>query len=123
MFIPRTINSIFRPAIRANLITHRWTTTQVTRPQVEHRPTSVESASGAPGNIHTKRHAIELNILIWNTLVYIEELTTERSVRIFSPCKAATQQGVHGTRHWSIDFDIIPDAERYENPLIGWASR
>ncbi|KAI7880716.1 hypothetical protein K492DRAFT_129799, partial [Lichtheimia hyalospora FSU 10163] len=51
-----------------------------------------------------------------------EELTTERSVRIFSPCKSATQQGNHGTQLWSIDFDIIPDAEQYENPLIGWAS-
>lgn len=60
MFIPArtTVNSIFRPAIQANLIAYRWTTTQVTRPQVEHRPTSVESASGAPGN-NTKRHAIE----------------------------------------------------------------
>ncbi|CDS14003.1 hypothetical protein LRAMOSA06174 [Lichtheimia ramosa] len=99
MFIPRTKYSIFRPAIQANVIAHRWTTTQVTRPQIEHRPTSVEPASGAP-----------------------EELTTERSVRIFSPCKSASQQGVHNTRHWCIDFDIIPDAEHFENPLIGWVS-
>lgn len=49
MFIPRTKYSIFRPAIQANVIAHRWTTTQVTRPQIEHRPTSVEPASGAPG--------------------------------------------------------------------------
>lgn len=64
-----------------------------------------------------------MNLVYPNKESLIEELTTERSVRIFSPCKSASQQGVHNTRHWRIDFDIIPDAEQYENPLIGWVSR
>ncbi|ORZ03124.1 ETC complex I subunit conserved region-domain-containing protein [Syncephalastrum racemosum] len=50
-----------------------------------------------------------------------EELQ-ERMVRIFSPSKPATQSGKHGTRHWRIDFDIMEDGNRWENPLIGWAS-
>lgn len=52
-----------------------------------------------------------------------EELTTERMVRIFAPAKPATQSGRNNTRTWRIDFDILPDADRWENPLIGWASR
>ncbi|KAI8381472.1 ETC complex I subunit conserved region-domain-containing protein [Radiomyces spectabilis] len=50
-----------------------------------------------------------------------EELL-ERSVRIFSPSKTATQSGKNGTRHWRIDFDILEEGNRWENPLIGWAS-
>ncbi|KAI9492914.1 ETC complex I subunit conserved region-domain-containing protein [Zychaea mexicana] len=50
-----------------------------------------------------------------------EELL-DRTVRIFSPSKPATQSGKFGTRHWRIDFDILPEGNRWENPLIGWAS-
>ncbi|KAI9307968.1 ETC complex I subunit conserved region-domain-containing protein [Cunninghamella echinulata] len=50
------------------------------------------------------------------------EALSERSVRIFSPTKPATQSGKNGTRHWRIDFDILEDGNRWENPLIGWAS-
>lgn len=55
-------------------------------------------------------------------MLMIEELTTERMVRIFAPAKPATQSGKNNTRTWRIDFDILPDADRWENPLIGWAS-
>ncbi|KAI9269336.1 ETC complex I subunit conserved region-domain-containing protein [Phascolomyces articulosus] len=50
-----------------------------------------------------------------------EELL-DRTVRIFSPSKTATQSGKHGTRHWRVDFDILPEGNRWENPLMGWAS-
>ncbi|KAI7850868.1 ETC complex I subunit conserved region-domain-containing protein [Circinella umbellata] len=50
-----------------------------------------------------------------------EELL-ERTVRIFTPSKPATQSGKFGTRHWRIEFDILPEGNRWENPLIGWAS-
>ncbi|CAH8632310.1 unnamed protein product [Heterobilharzia americana] len=33
--------------------------------------------------------------------------------------KPATQSGNHGTRLWRIEFD---NRERWENPLMGWAS-
>ncbi|KAI9469628.1 ETC complex I subunit conserved region-domain-containing protein, partial [Zychaea mexicana] len=45
-----------------------------------------------------------------------------RSVRIFTPAKPATQSGKNNTRIWRIDFDIVEDANRWENPLMGWAS-
>ncbi|KAL1926817.1 hypothetical protein VTP01DRAFT_5463 [Rhizomucor pusillus] len=72
---------------------------EVTPAQEERHITPAEAISGAP-----------------------EELTTERSVRIFQPAKTATQSGKQGTRHWRIDFEILEDGDRWENPLIGWAS-
>ncbi|CAH8650651.1 unnamed protein product [Schistosoma guineensis] len=48
-----------------------------------------------------------------------EEHQSERRVRIFIPAKPATQSGTHGTRLWRIEFD---NRERWENPLMGWAS-
>ncbi|CAH8657215.1 unnamed protein product [Heterobilharzia americana] len=48
-----------------------------------------------------------------------EEHQSERRVRIFIPAKPATQSGNHGTRLWRIEFD---NRERWENPLMGWAS-
>ncbi|KAI8876935.1 hypothetical protein K501DRAFT_288670 [Backusella circina FSU 941] len=50
-----------------------------------------------------------------------EELL-DRNVRIFRPARTPTQQGKNGTRMWRIDFDIIEDGNRWENPLMGWAS-
>ncbi|KAI9336886.1 ETC complex I subunit conserved region-domain-containing protein [Pilaira anomala] len=47
----------------------------------------------------------------------------ERGVRIFRPTRTPTQQGKNGTRLWRIDFDILEDGNRWENPLMGWASR
>ncbi|KAJ3040629.1 hypothetical protein HDV00_010654 [Rhizophlyctis rosea] len=44
---------------------------------------------------------------------------SRRSVRIFKPSKTAMQSGVAGTKYWRIDFDI---QERWENPLMGWAT-
>ncbi|VDP27110.1 unnamed protein product [Schistosoma margrebowiei] len=48
-----------------------------------------------------------------------KEHQSERRVRIFIPAKPATQSGIHGTRLWRIEFD---NRERWENPLMGWAS-
>ncbi|KAG1140221.1 hypothetical protein G6F37_004223 [Rhizopus arrhizus] len=50
-----------------------------------------------------------------------EELL-ERSVRIFKPARTASQQGKNGTRLWRIDFEIMEEGNRWENPLMGWAS-
>jgi NADH dehydrogenase (ubiquinone) Fe-S protein 4 len=38
--------------------------------------------------------------------LFVEALT-DRSVRIFTPAKPATQSGKNGTRLWRIDFDIL----------------
>ncbi|KAI7855889.1 putative mitochondrial complex I subunit [Circinella umbellata] len=80
-----------------NLTGRRFVSSEVTR--TEQQPTSVEAISGAP-----------------------EALTLERSVRIFSPSKRATQSGKNDGRMWRIDFDILEDGNRWENPLMGWAS-
>ncbi|KAG5841149.1 NADH dehydrogenase [ubiquinone] iron-sulfur protein 4, mitochondrial [Anguilla rostrata] len=48
-----------------------------------------------------------------------EEHIKTRKVRIFVPARTAMQSGVNNTRKWRIDFDT---RERWENPLMGWAS-
>ncbi|XP_058125758.1 NADH dehydrogenase [ubiquinone] iron-sulfur protein 4, mitochondrial [Anopheles ziemanni] len=48
-----------------------------------------------------------------------EEHVKERRVRIFMPAKNAMQSGTDNIHHWSIEFD---NRERWENPLMGWAS-
>ncbi|TPP56733.1 NADH dehydrogenase (Ubiquinone) 18 kDa subunit [Fasciola gigantica] len=48
-----------------------------------------------------------------------EEHQSTRMARIFIPAKSATQSGTHGTRLWRVEFD---NRERWENPLMGWAS-
>ncbi|KAI9228164.1 MAG: ETC complex I subunit conserved region-domain-containing protein, partial [Piptocephalis tieghemiana] len=45
-----------------------------------------------------------------------------RKVRIFQPAKNVMQSGINGTRHWRLDFDVLPGSNRWENPLMGWAS-
>jgi hypothetical protein len=47
-------------------------------------------------------------------------MMTKRRARIFRPTKNAMQSGVSETRNWQIDFD---SEEKWENPLMGWASR
>ncbi|XP_055533185.1 NADH dehydrogenase [ubiquinone] iron-sulfur protein 4, mitochondrial [Wyeomyia smithii] len=48
-----------------------------------------------------------------------EEHVKERRVRIFMPAKNAMQSGTDNIHHWCIEFD---NRERWENPLMGWAS-
>ncbi|KAI7905366.1 ETC complex I subunit conserved region-domain-containing protein [Cokeromyces recurvatus] len=50
-----------------------------------------------------------------------EELL-DRTVRIFRPARSSPQQGKNGTRLWRIEFDILEEGNRWENPLMGWAS-
>ncbi|XP_041046308.1 NADH dehydrogenase [ubiquinone] iron-sulfur protein 4, mitochondrial [Carcharodon carcharias] len=42
-----------------------------------------------------------------------------RKVRIFVPARNAMQSGVNNTKLWKMVFDT---KERWENPLMGWAS-
>ncbi|KAL7058436.1 hypothetical protein AAHC03_017224 [Spirometra sp. Aus1] len=48
-----------------------------------------------------------------------DEQIQSRVARIYMPTRPATQSGTFGTRMWRIDFD---NQERWENPLMGWAS-
>ncbi|OCH89906.1 hypothetical protein OBBRIDRAFT_777782 [Obba rivulosa] len=45
-----------------------------------------------------------------------------RTVRIFQPTPSTTQSGTSKSSRWRIDWDILPGAGRWENPLMGWAS-
>ncbi|TPX34312.1 hypothetical protein SmJEL517_g03013 [Synchytrium microbalum] len=44
---------------------------------------------------------------------------SHRTVRIFSPARTAMQQGTNKTDDWRIEFEV---QDRWENPLMGWAS-
>ncbi|TDG41281.1 hypothetical protein AWZ03_012296 [Drosophila navojoa] len=48
-----------------------------------------------------------------------EEQLKERRVRIHIPPKNAMQSGTDNINTWQIEFD---NRERWENPLMGWAS-
>ncbi|XP_074788905.1 NADH dehydrogenase [ubiquinone] iron-sulfur protein 4, mitochondrial [Athene noctua] len=48
-----------------------------------------------------------------------DEHIKTRKVRIFVPARNAMQAGVNNTKKWKMEFD---NRERWENPLMGWAS-
>lgn len=45
-----------------------------------------------------------------------------RPVRIYRPAPPVTQSAKTNSHHWRIDWDILPGSNRWENPLMGWAS-
>uniref|UniRef100_A0A2D4JUL5 NADH dehydrogenase [ubiquinone] iron-sulfur protein 4, mitochondrial n=1 Tax=Micrurus paraensis TaxID=1970185 RepID=A0A2D4JUL5_9SAUR len=48
-----------------------------------------------------------------------EEHIKTRKAYIFVPARNAMQAGVNNTKKWKMEFDT---RERWENPLMGWAS-
>uniref|UniRef100_A0A8C7E3L9 NADH dehydrogenase [ubiquinone] iron-sulfur protein 4, mitochondrial n=1 Tax=Naja naja TaxID=35670 RepID=A0A8C7E3L9_NAJNA len=48
-----------------------------------------------------------------------EEHIKTRKAYIFVPARNAMQAGVNNTKKWKLEFDT---RERWENPLMGWAS-
>ncbi|XP_055055905.1 NADH dehydrogenase [ubiquinone] iron-sulfur protein 4, mitochondrial [Misgurnus anguillicaudatus] len=48
-----------------------------------------------------------------------EEHIKTRKVRIFVSARNAMQSGIKNTQKWKMDFDT---RERWENPMMGWAS-
>ncbi|XP_032136890.1 NADH dehydrogenase [ubiquinone] iron-sulfur protein 4, mitochondrial isoform X2 [Sapajus apella] len=48
-----------------------------------------------------------------------EEHVKTRKARIFVPARNNMQSGVNNTKKWKMEFDT---RERWENPLMGWAS-
>ena len=49
-----------------------------------------------------------------------KEQLERRVARIFVPARNAMQSGTENTHHWQLEFST---QERWENPLMGWASR
>ncbi len=47
------------------------------------------------------------------------DIIKERRCRIFVPARNAMQSGTHNTKKWKVEWDT---KERWENPLMGWAS-
>ncbi|KAF2873385.1 NADH-ubiquinone oxidoreductase-like protein 21 kDa subunit [Massariosphaeria phaeospora] len=45
-----------------------------------------------------------------------------RTVRIYRPTKAATQNGAWHSSSWLMDWDVLAKGHRWENPLMGWQS-
>ena len=50
----------------------------------------------------------------------VPEEQLKRVARIFVPARNAMQSGTNNTHEWKLEFD---NQERWENPLMGWASR
>ncbi|CAO3653808.1 unnamed protein product [Mucor hiemalis] len=67
-------------------------------------------------------HSENQPVLSVENLSGAPESLLDRQVRIFKPTRTPVQQGKNGTRLWRIDFDILEDGNRWENPLMGWAS-
>jgi NADH dehydrogenase (ubiquinone) Fe-S protein 4 len=68
-------------------------------PMQDHLPIPADIVSGAPEDLH------------------------RRTVRIYRPAKGAMQSGLHGNLHWRLDWDVKPDDNRWEHPVMFWAAR
>jgi len=78
------------------------TTTHVpapTPPPEDHAPIPADIVSGAPEDMH------------------------RRTVRIYRPAKSAMQSGLHGNLYWRLDWDVQPEDNRWEHPVMFWAAR
>src|SRR5438045_2869671 len=64
-----------------------------------HAPVPADIVSGAPEDLH------------------------RRTVRIYKPAKSAMQSGLHGNLYWRLDWDVKPDDNRWEHPVMFWAAR
>uniref|UniRef100_A0A8C5U9D8 NADH dehydrogenase [ubiquinone] iron-sulfur protein 4, mitochondrial n=1 Tax=Malurus cyaneus samueli TaxID=2593467 RepID=A0A8C5U9D8_9PASS len=73
--------------------------------------------------------AHDSNVKSWNLSVFQSDISTftgvpeehikTRKVHIFVPARNAMQSGANNTKKWKMEFD---NRERWENPLMGWAS-
>ncbi|XP_075397145.1 NADH dehydrogenase [ubiquinone] iron-sulfur protein 4, mitochondrial [Tenrec ecaudatus] len=67
----------------------------------------------------TQLIAVDDNLDITTLTGVPEEHIKTRKVRIFVPARNNMQSGVNNTKKWKMEFDT---RERWENPLMGWAS-
>jgi ETC complex I subunit conserved region len=68
-------------------------------PPEDKTPIPADIVSGAPEDLH------------------------RRTVRIYKPSKGAMQSGLHGNLFWRVDWDVRPDDNKWEHPVMYWASR
>jgi hypothetical protein len=70
-----------------------------TPPPEDKLPIPADIVSGAPEDLH------------------------RRTVRIYRPAKNAMQSGLHGNLYWRLDWDVRPEDNRWEHPVMFWAAR
>jgi len=46
-----------------------------------------------------------------------------RTVRIYRASKSAMQSGLHGNLYWRLDWDVRPEDNRWEHPVMFWGAR
>ncbi|XP_075955150.1 NADH dehydrogenase [ubiquinone] iron-sulfur protein 4, mitochondrial [Anarhichas minor] len=80
--------------------------------------TSTSRLAGKPGQ-DTQLITVDEKLDISSVTGVPEEHIKTRKVHIFVPAKTAMQSGANSTKKWKMDFDT---RERWENPLMGWAS-
>ena len=83
------------PALQHNCLFSEKSVIPVTESLSLDTPVSVKELNGLPPN-HVSRYAI-----------------------IFKPARCAMQSGTKGTHNWRIEFET---QQRWENPVMGWAS-
>jgi NADH dehydrogenase (ubiquinone) Fe-S protein 4 len=88
---------------------------------VEERPNQLSEIHSATSDQPVQISTRELYQL---TPAYVtsgapESLITKRRVRIFKPARTAMQSGENERAMWQLDFD---GEQKWENPMMGWAS-
>lgn len=82
------------------------------------------STESTPSVVETQHKELEVidedgKEVIYPTTGVPDWLVKERKARIFVPTRNAMQSGTFNTHNWHLEFDTM---ERWENPLMGWAS-
>uniref|UniRef100_UPI0009B47C86 NADH dehydrogenase [ubiquinone] iron-sulfur protein 4, mitochondrial isoform X2 n=1 Tax=Monopterus albus TaxID=43700 RepID=UPI0009B47C86 len=80
--------------------------------------TSISRLTEKPGQ-DTQLITVDEKLDITTLTGVPEEHIKTRKVHIFISAKSAMQSGINSTKKWKMDFDT---RERWENPLMGWAS-
>ena len=95
-------------------ITHTPLTGEKSIPDADQRTTHVP----APKPLKEDRAPIPADIVSG-----APEDLHHRTVRIYRPAKSAMQSGLHGNLYWRLDWDVKPDDNRWEHPVMFWAAR
>ncbi|XP_028399061.1 NADH dehydrogenase [ubiquinone] iron-sulfur protein 4, mitochondrial-like [Dendronephthya gigantea] len=93
-------------------------------PRVVSRPALVNYSTEVEADVEKKNKELKVIYNVEDPQLAIlsgvpEEQLKTRKVQIFSPAQNAMQSGSFNTRLWRLEFNT---QDRWENPLMGWAS-